>query len=852
MTHRVLVVEDSPVQAELLRGDLATAGYDVDVASDGQEALHRVAEQRPDVIVSDVMMPEMDGYELCRQLKAHRELAAIPMILLTGLGDPIDIVRGLECGADNFITKPYERDQLLHRLDTVLRSRELAAAGRFRMGVEVLVLGHTFTVSAERQQILDMLMSSFEELVNSNDRLRDREEQLEQVRDELAAQVAVSDAQRGELEHRRDQLRQTLAQTGVVTWQVRLPDGPFEFSDNVRTVYGLSVDTDMGDLAGWLDRLVDEDRPYIETLANQLVEDPTSGLPDEWHYRLRGDDGVVRSFSARGIASFPDEDGVVASGITMDLTRRRQLEEQLRAREETLQGLLDASPDGIVVTTQDGTVRFASEAVREITGASPEDLVGEHVFQLLHEEDRVRFREIALDDGGREVRSLRIRVEHADGRVLTVDARMRPLADVNGGTDGFVTVLRDVTAQAQLETELQQARDEAEAANRAKSVYLSRMSHELRTPMNSVLGFAQLLSLSELGSEDRDSVERILAAGRHLLHLIDDVLDIARIEAGRMTVSIEPVSVEAVVSAAVELVRPQLDERRLRLTVDTASCADRHVRADHQRLSQVLINLLSNAAKYNRDEGEVSVHCSVSEDGWLRLSVSDTGPGLTAQQRSRLFTPFDRLEADRTDTQGTGLGLALCRSLVQAMHGRIGCDSTPGEGSTFFVDLPLAGGSDAATLPIAPAGAAVATQAPAAATVLYVEDNQLNFRLVERALSTWPDLRLFHAPSGEAGIELAQQAQPDVVLLDLHLPAMSGRDVLRRLRAADGTAHIPVVIISADATTTVTAELLDAGADGYLTKPIDLRRLRTTLRAVLDPDDAGAPIGGPDDRPGGG
>jgi signal transduction histidine kinase/DNA-binding response OmpR family regulator len=714
MTQRVLLVEDSVVQAEMLRDDLLAAGYEVRLATDGHDALRQLGEARADAVVTDVMMPGMGGYELCRRIKADRQTADIPVVLLTSLRDPVDIVRGLECGADNFITKPYELDQLLHRLDTVLRSQDLRAAGRFRMGVEVLVLGHTFTVSAERQQILDMLMSSFEELVNTNDRLREREEQLEQTQAELTAQIALSEQRREQLEESRAQLRHTLEVTGVATWKLALPEARFEWSENALSTLGLAPDTSIDTVPEFLSRVVEEDAAYLEGLVEALVADPSYALPDEWELRVVGRDDRTRTFSGRlaGVEQAADG-GVTANGIVVDVTRRRQLEEAL-----------------------------------------------------------------------------------------------------------------------------EQARDEAERANRAKSEYLSRMSHELRTPMNSVLGFAQLLELSELAPEDRDSAERILAAGRHLLTLIDDVLDIARIESGNLTVSLEPVSVDDTVTAAVDLIRPQLADRQLTLSVTTGGCHEDHLLADRQRLLQVLINLLSNAVKYNAPEGQVTVACRTTAPGWHRVTVADTGPGIPPEAQERLFTPFDRLGADRSEITGTGLGLALSHSLVEAMGGHIGCDSTPGEGSTFWIELPVAPDPDpdgSATAGVGDA-AVPSTDAAPPVTLLYVEDNPLNLELVRRALAYRPGTTLLHATSGEDGLAVAAEARPDLVLLDLHLPGVSGREVLQRLRSREHSRAVPVVVLSADATTTSAADILAAGADRYLTKPFDLLKLRRTVDELLEAD----------------
>jgi len=375
------------------------------------------------------------------------------------------------------------------------------------------------------------------------------------------------------------------------------------------------------------------------------------------------------------------------------------------------------------------------------------------------------------------------------------------------------------------------ARAEAEHANRAKSEFLSRMSHELRTPLNAVIGFAQLLELDDLEADQRESVEQILKAGRHLLELINEVLDISRIESGTISMSVEPVHLGSVLADALSLIRPLADTADVRLIADPEDLADVHVLADRQRLKQVLINLLSNAVKYNRSGGQVNVRCDESPGDRLELVIADTGHGLTAEQIRRLFDPFDRLGAERGDIEGTGLGLALSMRLMQAMGGTIRAESQPQAGTTMRIELQRVRSAE-----VAPASDEL-TSAPAGGsprrTIVYVEDNLSNLRIVERLADRVAGVRLIPAMQGTVGLDLARQHRPDLVLLDLHLPDLHGREVLRQLKRDPSTAAIPVVILSADATPDQVEELLAAGAAEYLTKPIDIDRLLKAIERAL-------------------
>ncbi len=380
--------------------------------------------------------------------------------------------------------------------------------------------------------------------------------------------------------------------------------------------------------------------------------------------------------------------------------------------------------------------------------------------------------------------------------------------------------------------ERRRAEDQAAAANRAKSEFLSRMSHELRTPMNAVLGFGQLLQMDELSDEQRESVDRILGAGRHLLNLINEVLEISRIEAGRLNLSLEPVPVAETIQSAINLVEPLAAKRAIELTV-TLPDANQHVRADRQRLQQVLLNFLSNAVKYNREAGRITVTCANRTPEEMAIQVNDTGQGLSAEDLGRLFTPFERLGAETSGIEGTGLGLSLSKHLVEAMGGRLRVKSQVGLGSTFAVELPVAAGPDARVLDTPAATEAAGARA---GTVLCIEDNLSNFRLVERVLQLRPQVKLLAAQQGRLGLDLAREHGPDLILLDLHLPDVPGQEVLRELRESPRTARIPVVILSADATPAQAKRMLEAGAEEYLTKPFDVRQFLALVDRILGRD----------------
>ena len=382
--------------------------------------------------------------------------------------------------------------------------------------------------------------------------------------------------------------------------------------------------------------------------------------------------------------------------------------------------------------------------------------------------------------------------------------------------------------------QLAASRDEAERANHAKSEFLSRMSHELRTPMNAILGFGQLLEQSAtLPAGNRGWVREIVAAGRHLLELINDVLDLARVESGKFTVSPEPVALLPLIEECLTLLRPLAEAAGVRLLEASRHC-DVLVRADRTRLKQVLLNLLSNAVKYNRWQGSVNVVCvaeTSSEAPSVCVRVSDTGAGLTAEQLARLFVPFERLQAD-TRIEGTGIGLALSKRLVEAMGGVIGAESAPGSGSTFWVRLPLALG-----LASRPEQAAEEVPPPLVSQtpidVLCIEDNPANLRLIEGIFARHNNIRLLSALAPGLGLELARTHQPALILLDINLPDMDGYAVMQCLREHETTRDIPVLAISANAMPKDIERSKAAGFVAYLTKPLDVAELLRTVTQLL-------------------
>ena len=418
-----------------------------------------------------------------------------------------------------------------------------------------------------------------------------------------------------------------------------------------------------------------------------------------------------------------------------------------------------------------------------------------------------------------------------DGQVSSAALTTVEISEQKAAEQAIRELNSSLEARVRERTEqLQLAMERVESASRAKSVFLSRMSHELRTPMNAVLGFSQLIEMSEPSARHQKWAFEIRRAGEHLLRMIEDLLDLARIEVGQMAIRIEPLELEAVIGEATALVQPMIDARGLQLGV-LASCGQGGaVLADRLRLRQVLVNLLSNAAKYNRPGGSVTLSRD-NRAGRSRLTVTDTGIGIEAQKLAGLFRPFERLGAELSEVEGTGIGLALSKQLADLMGASLGASSEPGVGSVFWIELPNAKVQPAPPPPPGPALAAAPLQD---FELLYVEDKGSNIEVIAAFLESQPQAHLRTASHGEAALTLARARRPDLVLMDIHLPGMDGYEILRRMRADPQLAGIPIVALSADAMPHDIERGLAAGFDHYLSKPVDfgeLLRIITTLLA---------------------
>ena len=519
-------------------------------------------------------------------------------------------------------------------------------------------------------------------------------------------------------------------------------------------------------------------------------------------------------------------------GIAVDITERKSVEAALREGDRLLNAMLEASPDIISLLDHQGRVNHVSSAERRLLGHQHANPSGTELYALVHPDDfdHVASAFISMVTGSRSQIHVRYRVRHTEGHWVTMDSRAQAQFDEQGRFQGAVVVSRDVTSRLESELKLQALRQSAEQASRAKSDFLSRMSHELRTPLNAILGFSQLLQMDDLAVQQSEAVDHILRAGRHLLALIDEVLDIARIETGHLELAVRAVFLSEVVAEAVMLNRPAAE--RAEVVVQSTIDLDEGpaVLADRQRLLQVTNSLVSNAVKYNRPGGRVDISCQSTPSGRVRLAVADTGQGIRPGDMARVFEPFDRLGVEQSGVEGTGVGLALAKNLVERMHGSLEVESVPEVGSTFFVELPQAIMADRPQ-----AGSARRTTTAGSAAMfqlLLIEEGLESLDLVERVVARRPGVLVLAAVNGRMAIDLAREHHPDLVLLDLDLPDMEASALLEQLGSDPATSSTPVAVLGSESSNGRVRRLLGRGVAGQLAKPVEARALLSLVDAA--------------------
>ena len=636
-----------------------------------------------------------------------------------------------------------------------------------------------------------------------------------------------------------ERLRLAMDAAHLGTWDWNMETSEVLWSPEHNAMFDLPLDQQQGNFEDGMRHVHPDDREkVVSELQTALAERRDSSAEMRSIHR----DGSLHWIVASGHAVYDGTGKPLRMiGVVQDITVRIEAETALRQSEERFRLANLHSPFPVMLYADDGEVLQVNDAWIHLTGYTVEELTTvadwiERAFRTKEARDEVR--QFLADFSqyiGAIQRSAR-RVRCADGEERIWDVSHANLGRLPDGRWLRIATAIDVTERHHDEAVLRVAKEEAEKANRAKSEFLSRMSHELRTPLNAILGFGQILALTPLEEQGTQCVDHILKGGKHLLGLIDEVLDLARVEAGELALKPAAIAVDKLLRECVEFVTKMAEVRKVTCRVNLRRARQVPIWADEQRFRQVLLNLLGNAIKYNREGGQVNVSCQQMPNGQVRVSIKDTGAGIAPEDLARLFVPFERLGQEYGDVEGTGLGLVVSKQLVEAMGGTLGARSEVGHGSTFWVELPTV--SDVATdrdsNASATLGPAMTRADSSPATLLYVEDNLSNLQVLKTVVERLrPHWTLLSAKDGQSGLDLARKHLPDLILLDLQLPGLKGDEVLSALRNDPTTVHLPVLMLSADATAHSRERLLALGANDHSPKPFNVHELLEKLERML-------------------
>ncbi|MGA8148568.1 MAG: PAS domain S-box protein [Gallionellaceae bacterium] len=587
-----------------------------------------------------------------------------------------------------------------------------------------------------------------------------------------------------------------------------------------------------------------------------LVFKASRGIEDIYELTYIRKDGS-RFPAVVSVTALRDDQNVIIGYLLIgtDNTARKQIEEEQKKLDQRLRdqqfytrSLIESNIDALMTTDPSGIITDVNKQMEALTGCTRDELIGAPFKNYFTDPERAEAA-IKLVLSEKKITNYELTARARDGKETVVSYNATTFYDRDGKLQGVFAAARDVTERKRLDqvlqdnnAELESAKFAAEKANLAKSIFLSRMSHELRTPLNAILGFAQLLEVGSPPPTPAQTVRlhEITKAGWYLLDLINEILDLAVIESGKLSLSREPVSLIEVMRECQAMIEPQAQNRGIQinfLPFDNTLFAN----ADRTRVKQVLVNLLSNAVKYNREHGTVEVACTAISREYIRINIKDSGAGLPPEKLAQLFQPFNRLGQESGSQEGTGIGLVVTKQLVELMGGKIGVDSIVGVGSEFWIELirdvtPQLAAEDGMLAAVAPQ----APSNPALRTLLYVEDNPANLMLVEQIIEGHTHIRMISAREGNLGIAFARTFLPDVILMDINLPGISGIQALNILRADPATTHIPVVALSANAMPRDIEKGLEAGFFRYLTKPIKVNEFMNALDDALKFSETGS------------
>ena len=895
---RAILIDDDMSQLSYYSEVLRHGGIECLATSDPLQAFDAIIKHRPDVLIFDIEMPVCRGPELISIIRQHPEYERLPVIFMTAMQGSRDKLQARETAAEYHLIKPVEANLLLAAVEAQARRfrsierreanakrtvfKQQAFLERLRMAMDqhdiVTIADAAGNITYANEKFCAISGYRQDELLGRNHRIVKSDVHTSAFYRDLWATIRGGHVWHGEVCNRTKQgtlywvdativpfldeqgcpyqyigIRTDITESrvhgerlrasekrlslaidgaGDGIWDWDIATGNMLFSGNYEGMLGFAKSEILATLDAWVASVHPDDLPGVQGplqdyIAGRLVR-------YEPELRLRCKDGSYKWVLCRGVVVARDEAGQPTRiiGIHSDISARKQAERQVTYLKEAIETI----SEGFAIYDAEDRFVLANAKYRELYDLSSESLVPGRPFADILRDGLCQGK--YSEATGREDTWLEERLHKhrspgqpfeqqlADGRWLRVsEYRM---------ADGSLAGLRaDITDLKLTENSLIEAKESAERANQAKSDFLSSMSHELRTPMNVILGFAQVLEQDDrLDAEQLDNLHEISKAGHHLLELINEVLDLAKIESGRINLSMEGLALASLFDECRSMIAPLAASQGLHLDVQPP--ADLAVFADRGRLKQVLLNLLSNAVKYNRPGGTIVLTAERMPDARIRLAVRDGGKGIAPDRMAELFQPFNRLDAEASQIEGTGIGLSISKRLIEMMGGDIGVESEVGVGSTFWLVLNASNAVKVGAGGTAAADGQTAECEPAErADILCIDDNPANLKLFSQILGKQPGLHLRTAHVPEQGIEMALTCRPDLILLDINMPGLSGYDVLEILHSDPKLRSVPIVAVTANAMPADIERGKAAGFADYVTKPIMVEPFLASVRQHL-------------------
>jgi PAS domain S-box-containing protein len=901
--YRVLLIDNETGFFKGYVSVLQKAGMIVERLSNYVDTLKVIPQFKPDIVIMDVMMPECSGPELAQVIRQDDSWVMLPILFLSIVSNFKTQLTAMELGADDFLVKPIMNKKLIASITNLVeRSRKnIKLHNKLRMALrenefQLTTMNQHDIVSTTdvagrmtsiNENFCNISGYSREELIGQNHRLLKSDYHTRSFFEELWNTISKGNIWHGEIcnikkngdeywvdstivpfldadgkpykyvsartditKLKQSQERLYLSQSfaNIGTWDWNIKTGDVYWSSRTSQLFGYKKDVPKTTFENFLTIVHPDDLEMVADAVNNCVKNASVYNIE---HRVVWPDGSIHWMQERGnVVRSKSGNPLHMLGVAQDITPQILAEHALKESEEKYRLLFERSEDPMWMIIENRFALANQAAVNILQYSSIEELINIHPSEISpkHQPNgKLSY------DAANEMMAIAVRDHYhrfdwihkkKNGEELSVEISLTHVPFE--GKSALFCVWRDITERKLAVNALVKARKKAEKANLAKSQFLSSMSHELRTPMNAILGFSQLLTMENdppLTESQNENVNEILKAGNHLMYLINEILDLAKIESGKIDLSIEPVSFNEILAESLQLIMPLAKSRGIDITFlineipfEQSPENNYVIQADRTRLKQVLLNLLSNAVKYNSENGQIIISCRHTDDNQIRISITDTGAGLNQDQQSNLFKPFNRLGLESSNIEGVGIGLVITKNIIILMNGVIGVNSQPGKGSTFWFELPSNDAIPKQKIvaerlkPIAPESIEASESN---CTVLYIEDNLANLRLVSQILIQHKNIHMLSAHEPILGIDIATEHKPKLILLDINLPGMSGFEVLKRLRQKETTRNIPVIAVSSNVMPRDIEKGIVAGFDDYITKPVVITELLQSVEKVL-------------------